>query len=183
MAAALPTSKIRTTVSARDADEGVMVRDEFGNLIRQDDPSVNDYGKMVKLKIDGQEVDVPLAVPLNDANGTPILDVNGNTTPRFTTIYDAAMKLYGEKMGRANEHIPVLCHQPHMTPVAVCRMCTVQIYGEKRGEFKPERKLLPACQYPVKRNMEVYTMMADAASCGEKHIEDGELVRTTAKTL
>src|SRR5271156_1818209 len=112
MAAALPTSKIRTTVSARDADEGVMVRDEFGNLIRQDDPSVNDYSKLVKLKIDGHEVEVPLAVPLNDANGTPVLDVNGNTTPRFTTIYDAAQKLYGEKMGgRAKEHIPVLCHQ------------------------------------------------------------------------
>ena len=183
MATALPTSKIRTTISARDDDEGVMVRDEFGNLIRQDDPSVNDYVKMVKLKIDGQEVEVPLAVPLNDANGTPILDVNGNTTPRFTTIYDAALKLYGEKMGRANEHIPVLCHQPHMTPVAVCRMCTVQIWGEKRGEFKPERKLLPACQYPVKRNMEVYTMMADAAVAEGKHVEDGDLVRTTAKTL
>ncbi len=101
MATALPTSKIRTTVSARDGDEGVMLRDEFGNLIRQDDPSVNDYGKMVKLKIDGHEVEVPLAVPLNDANGTPVLDVNGNTTPRFTTIYDAHKNCTARKWARA----------------------------------------------------------------------------------
>jgi Fe-S-cluster-containing hydrogenase component 2/CRP-like cAMP-binding protein len=180
----LLNTKIRTTATARDDDEGVLNRDAEGNLIRQDDPSVEDYNKVVKLKIDGQEVEINLAQPLKDAAGIPVLDVNGNTTPRFSTILDAALKLYGDKMGeRASSHIPVLCHQPHMTPVAVCRMCTVQIYGEKRGEFKPERKLLPACQYPVKKNMEVYTMMSTAATCGEKHAEDGELVSTTARTL
>ncbi len=31
--------------------------------------------------------------------------------------------------------------------------------------------------------MEVYTMMAEAANAGEAHVEDGELVRTTARTL
>ncbi len=45
-----------------------------------------------------------------------------------------------------------------MKPVAVCRLCIVQIYGQKRGKRAAERKLLPACQHQVKDGMEVFTM-------------------------
>ena len=55
---------------------------------------------MVKVSIDGREVEVPSG----------------------TTIYDAAQKL-GIK-------IPVLCHREHMNPVAVCRVCAVDV-GER----------------------------------------------------
>src|SRR5262245_52072315 len=62
-----------------------------------------------------------------------------------------------------------------MTPVAVCRMCVVQIYGQKRGKRAAERKLLPACQHQVKEGMEVFTMKDPGA--------DGERVRQTVKVM
>src|ERR1035441_3476440 len=56
-----------------------------------------------------------------------------------------------------------------MTPVAVCRLCVVQVYGVRDGKRSPERKLLPACQHQVKEGMEVFTMYAPGG--------DGDRVR------
>lgn len=152
----------------RDDDEGLFSRDVDGQLVRVDDPTENDYEKMVTLQIDGQSITVPMAEPLKDANGNIELDVDGRTTPRFTTIYDAAAKLFVKQTGdEAKIPIPILCHQPHMKPVAVCRMCMVQIYGQKRGQRAAERKLMPACQHPVKDGMEVFTM-ADGGPDGDR---------------
>ena len=145
-------------IASRDEDEGLFSRDVDGQLVRLDSPTEGDYGKQITLQIDGKPITVPLAEPLKDAQGNVVLDIDGKTTPRYTTIYDAAMKLYG---GEKPPEIPILCHQPHMQPVAVCRMCVVQIYGQKRGKRSPERKLLPACQHQVKRDMEVFTMKAE----------------------
>ncbi len=86
------------------------------------------------------------------------------------------MKLYVKQPGdEAKIPIPTLCHLPHMTPVAVCRMCVVQIYGQKRGKRAAERKLLPACQHQVKEGMEVFTMNDPG--------KDGERVRQTVKVM
>jgi CRP-like cAMP-binding protein len=58
-----------------------------------------------------------------------------------TTIYDAARGLGIE--------IPVLCHAPHMAPVGVCRVCTVDVAGAR---------LLPAaCVRPAEAGMVVQT--------------------------
>jgi predicted molibdopterin-dependent oxidoreductase YjgC len=164
-------------VRARDDDdEGLFSRDISGQLVRLDEPTESDYEKQVTLQIDGQSVTVPLAEPLKDAQGNVIVDIQGRTTPRYTTIYDAAVMLHVREAGdEARIPIPVLCHQPHMTPVAVCRLCVVQIYGQKRGKRAPERKLLPACQHQVKEGMEVFTMAAQGA--------DGERVRQTVSLL
>src|SRR5947209_1539770 len=62
-----------------------------------------------------------------------------------------------------------------MKPVAVCRLCVVQIYGQKRGKRAAERKLLPACQHPVKEGMEVFTMNAPGP--------DGDRVRQAVKVM
>ncbi len=160
----------------RDDDEGLFSRDIDGQLVRLDSPTENDYGKTVTLQIDGQSVTVPLAEPLKDANGNIVQDLEGRTTPRYTTIYDAARKLYVQQSGdEAKIPIPTLCHLPHMTPVAVCRLCVVQIYGTKRGKRSAERKLLPACQHQVKDGMEVFTMNATGA--------DGDRVRQTVKVM
>ena len=160
----------------RDDDEGLFSRDVDGQLVRVDAPTENDYEKMVTLQIDGQSVTVPLAEPLKDANGNIELDVDGRTTPKYTTIYDAAVKLIVKQPGdEAKIPIPILCHQPHMTPVAVCRMCMVQIYGQKRGARAAERKLMPACQHPVKDGMEVFTMADPGA--------DGDRVRGAVKIV
>ena len=86
---------------------------------------------------------------------------------------DAALRLYVDQMGDETKiRIPTLCHQPHMSPVAVCRLCVVQIYGQKRGRRAAERKLLPACQHQVKEGMEVFTMNAPGPD-GER-AADGE---------
>ncbi len=160
----------------RDDDEGLFSRDVNGQLVRLDAPTQSDYEKQVTLEIDGQSVTVPLAEPLKDANGNTVQDLEGRTTPRYTTIYDAAVRLYVHEAGdEAKIPIPTLCHLPHMNPVAVCRLCVVQIYGQKRGKRAAERKLLPACQHPVKNGMEVFTMNAAGP--------DGERVRQSVKVV
>jgi len=156
----------------RDDDEDLFSRDINGQLVRLDAPTQSDYEKQVTLQIDGQSITVPLAEPLKDANGNVVQDLDGQTTPRYTTIYDAATKLYGDE---AKIPIPTLCHLPHMKPVAVCRLCVVQIYGQKRGKRAAERKLLPACQHPVKDGMEVFTMNAPGP--------DGDRVRQSVKVV
>src|SRR5581483_7219824 len=129
--------------SIRDNDEGFFSRDESGQLIRLDAPTEQQYGENVTIQIDGQPVTVPVAQPLRDESGNIIQDLDGKTTPRLTTIYDAVQELYVKQPGdEAKIPIPVLCHQSHMTPVAVCRLCVVQIYGPKRGKRTRERKLL-----------------------------------------
>lgn len=69
---------------------------------------------MVSVSIDGREVEVPAG----------------------TTIFDAAQQV-GIK-------IPVLCHREHMTPVAVCRVCAVDV---------GERVLAPACYRQITPDM------------------------------
>ncbi|MEI6714597.1 MAG: cyclic nucleotide-binding domain-containing protein [Verrucomicrobiota bacterium] len=159
-----------------DEDEGLFSRDINGQLVRLDSPTEDDYDKTVTLQIDGRSITVPLAEPLQDANGNIVLDLDGRTRPRYTTIYDAAVELYVSETGDESKiPIPTLCHQPHMTPVAVCRLCVVQIYGQKRGQRTPERKLLPACQHQVKDGMEVFTMESPGA--------DGERVRQAVRSI
>ena len=160
----------------RDDDEGLFSRDIDGQLVRLDSPTASDYERTVTLQIDGQPVTVPLAAPVKDANGNIVQDVDGRTTPRYTTIYDAAVQLYERQAGnKATIPIPTLCHLEHMQPVAVCRLCVVQIYGQKRGKRAAERKLLPACQHQVKEGMEVFTMNATGP--------DGDRVRQSVKVI
>src|SRR5205823_1410214 len=171
-----PESEFIPGLFVRDDDEGLFSRDINGQLVRLDAATEADYSKTVTLQIDGVPVQVPLAEPLTDASGNIVVDLEGRTTPRYTTIYDAARKLYVEQLGDEKKiPIPVLCHQPHMTPVAVCRLCVVQIYGQKRGRRAAERKLLPACQHQVKEGMEVFTMNAPGP--------DGDRVRQTVKVM
>src|SRR5207237_9907407 len=77
----------------RDDDEGLFSRDINGQLVRLDAPTESDYGKNVTLQIDGAPVTVPLAEPLTGANGNIVVDLQGRTTPRYTTIFDVARRL------------------------------------------------------------------------------------------
>src|SRR3954453_9216426 len=83
----------------RDDDEGLFSRDINGQLVRLDAPTEADYGKNVNVKIDGRSVTGPLAEPLKDAQGNVIVDIEGRTTPRYTTIYDAAVRSFVRKAG------------------------------------------------------------------------------------
>ena len=141
----MPLVRDEFGLAPRDADdEGLFSRDVNGQLVRVDAPTEEDYNKQVTLQIDGRPITVRLAEPLKDAQGNILQDVNGLTTPRYTTIYDAAAQLkMSEPAGNGKLSIPVLCHQPHMTPVAVCRMCVVQVYGMKVVIPNREIPLIP----------------------------------------
>src|ERR671925_212432 len=76
----------------------------------------------VALSIDGQSVQVPAG----------------------TTIWEAAR--------RSGLDIPVLCHHPNLNPVAVCRVCAVEVEGG--------RVLAAACIRHVEPGMEVRTTSA-----------------------
>jgi CRP-like cAMP-binding protein/Fe-S-cluster-containing hydrogenase component 2 len=168
----------------RDDDEGLFSRDINGQLVRLDAPTEHDFDIPVTVRIDGRPVTVRRAEPLKDAQGGIVLDLKDRPTPRYTTIYDAAVTAYEEARQEGGGlpdppwrefPIPVLCHQPHMTPVAVCRLCVVQVWGLRRGLRTPERKLVPACQHQVRDGMEVFTMSAPG--------EDGERVRRAVRVM
>ncbi len=126
--------------------------------------SFKELSKEITITIDGQPVTINQVVPGYDAFGR-------EARPRRTTIYDALAKMYSERARdvgevavqpnadnaddagvranfRKNFPVPVLCHQEHMRPVAVCRVCMVDIGG---------RRLVPACQQFIKPGMVVKT--------------------------
>jgi CRP-like cAMP-binding protein/Fe-S-cluster-containing hydrogenase component 2 len=135
---------------------GLFARDIDGQLVRMDKVTAADFEKQITIKVDGREVTVPKAVPLTDAQGKLIRDAEGRPIPRATTIYDAATRAYADDP--AGNPIPVLCHQEHLHPVGVCRVCCVEIAKVKRGSMQRERKLLPACHHRVEETMEVQTI-------------------------
>ncbi len=83
----------------------------------------HDPNELMTLTIDGQEVSVP----------------------HGTTIFDAARL--------AGIPIPVLCHQQNQTPVAVCRICMVDV-TEANGRPRPP---LAACIFKAEPGMVVKT--------------------------
>src|SRR6266496_6586058 len=54
---------------------------------------------------------------------TVTIDGHQVAVPPGTTLYDAALS--------AGITIPVLCHSPKLQPVAVCRMCVVEVQGAR----------------------------------------------------
>jgi Fe-S-cluster-containing hydrogenase component 2/CRP-like cAMP-binding protein len=158
-----------TEYDGYDPDEGLGARDVNGQLIRVNPAQVKDYDQQVNLYVDFHQVTVPLARPMTDAQGNIILDKEGKTTPRYTTLYDAARELAKhekEKRQQQNQskngpptfrnEIPILCHQEHLNPVAVCRICLVVV----RGKTRRDNGLVPACQFRVKEGLAVFTHLA-----------------------
>jgi Fe-S-cluster-containing hydrogenase component 2 len=137
-------------------EDGLFARDLAGQLVRMDRVTAADFEKRITIRIDGREVTVPKAVPATDEQGKLLRDPEGRPIPRATTIFDAALRAYADDP--EGNPIPVLCHQEHLDPVAVCRVCCVEIAKVKRGEMRRERKLLPACQHRVEETMEVQTV-------------------------
>ena len=149
-------------------EEPLFARGLDGRLIVARAPTVADLDRTVKLKVDGSaEFVVPKAVPATDAQGNIMYKADDTPVVRATTIFDAARSAPALLAGLTPPpgcpvRIPVLCHRDHMAPVAVCRVCAVQIVKpDPRDPSKPprvERKVLPACQHPVENGMEVHTM-------------------------
>jgi CRP-like cAMP-binding protein/Fe-S-cluster-containing dehydrogenase component len=95
---------------------------------------------LVHLKIDGKEV----AVPPTKIAYDPLYKKNVEIP---TTIYDAAQTLAQQAGGK--NPIPILCHREHVNPVAVCRVCVVEVNKQWR--------LTPACHRQVENGMEINT--------------------------
>jgi Fe-S-cluster-containing hydrogenase component 2 len=141
-------------------DDSPFARDDNDVLVRREKETRERFDTRVTVTIDGYPIDVPRAVPKRDAQGNALRDADGQQIPRVTTIYDAATELVARGVWTEEElksRIPTLCHLPHATPVAVCRMCSVQISSLKRGKLTVGRKLVPACQHRVEANMLVAT--------------------------
>jgi len=185
-------------------EEPIFSRDASGQLIPLFTPTEDDLRTLIAITIDGMIVRVPKAVESRDSQGNILRDARGIKIIRPTTIYDAEVELRrrlrnpdayeGEEIPVADAtilkpgcyqpadntkiHIPVLCHQEHLNPVAVCRACVVQLMRKdpKKGTSRPERKLLPACQHLVRDGMEVHTMESPVA-------EHRRTVRTAVQNL
>src|SRR5690349_18976162 len=71
---------------------------------------------------------------------TLTIDGTSVTVPEGTTIWEAAKSL--------GIDIPVLCHDPRLRPVGVCRLCVVDVGG---------RTLAASCVRPCEPNMKVAT--------------------------
>src|SRR5262249_28466533 len=98
---------------------------------------------LVHLTIDGREIAVEQKKKLYDAARQREITVD-------TSIYDAAQKL--------GMDIPILCHREHMNPVAVCRVCVVDVgFKDAQGREIMGRVLAPACYRAVEPNMIVKT--------------------------
>jgi ferredoxin len=157
-------------------EEGLFARDLNGQLIRVVAKTEQDYSRYVTVVIDGQEIQVPRAVPTTDAQGNIVyVDAAGRTVPRATTIFDAAQQLI-QRANAARRHadpqsppllnpIPTLCHLDHLKPVGVCRVCSVAVEtfevdprNPSEKKRKRQEKLVPACMQPVEDNMIVHTL-------------------------
>ncbi len=87
---------------------------------------------------------------------TIVLTIDGRPVEveRGTTIWDAARE--------AGVEIPVLCHDPRLAPVGVCRVCLVDV-GEKR--------LTASCVRAAEDGMEVTTSNAKIDDCRKGLVE------------
>jgi CRP-like cAMP-binding protein/Fe-S-cluster-containing hydrogenase component 2 len=166
------------------SDEELFVRDVDGRLIRYDAATRAELDTKVTLKLDGEEIVVNKAVVATDEQGRPRRDAHGEVIPRSTTVYDAVSQRYRKtrsdgastapppgagppdddpfqrKPGEPGNPIPILCHVMYMDPVAVCRLCVVQLakVRKRSGERAVDPKLLPACQHRVEPQMVVDTI-------------------------
>ena len=149
----------------------------------------------VTIEIDGRSVEIkPASYATNPKTRRPFA--------RPTTIYDAATVLAQED--RTRNPIPILCHREHMTPVAVCRFCVVELGtrdAKDASKIYWQYRLAPACQRQVENGMVVKTiatsdkvkgavkvltelLLADHDTPREAHREYGDNeLRTIAKNL
>jgi formate dehydrogenase major subunit len=86
-----------------------------------------------------------------DSAQTIALTINGESieVARGTSLWDAARQ--------AGHAIPTLCHDPALRPVGVCRMCVVEVEGE--------RVMTASCVREAQANMVVHTDSEKIARC------------------
>ncbi len=177
----------RVSDLALGEEEALFARDMDGRLVRMDEATREQYDERVEIWFVGREssikVEVPRAVPSTDSQGIYRRDATGNTIPRATTIYEAARQAFVRAPDDAHP-IPVLCHQEHLHPVGVCRVCSVQVGRRSKGRaIRLSRKLVPACQHRVEPGMVVYTIESAAPEPEHEGLRVQRSVRTVVELL
>ncbi len=169
--------------------ESQYVRDLTGRLIRVEAATQKDLDTLLTVSIDGHNVPgVPKARPATDDQGNIRRDKNGRIIPRLTTVYDAATYCYANQTPKKtfpgpepSNPIPVLCHQNHLTPVGVCRVCSVLTTrnGVAGG------RMIPGCQHPLVDGMEIHTVASEVEIQlpQKKTRKAGEHLQETIKVL
>lgn len=164
-----------TPTEVRVEEEGLFARDVDGRLIRLERAKADDFDTYVNLKIDGQTVRIPKAVPTLDSQGDIIRDAEGRPKPRFTTIYDATSTAFVHETTDVHP-IPTLCHREHLPPLGACRVCLVEAAEmTKRG---PKRQFVPACVQRVSEGMEVHTLNSTADPSAAARVREAVMVIT-----
>ncbi len=79
------------------------------------------------------------------------------------TIQSASGRLLIDVAEEAGVFVPRFCYHPGMKSVAVCRMCLVQVEGQ--------RKLVPACATPVTDGMNANTVDEEAVDAQKDMLE------------
>ncbi len=87
----------------------------------------------------------------------PTIEVNGRT------VDARADETVLEACERAGIRIPTLCHLSHLTPTGACRLCVVEVEGQ--------RNLVPSCAYPVADGMKVRTHSPRATEARQVIVE------------
>ena len=72
---------------------------------------------------------------------TVFIDGEPHVAESGETVLDVA--------GRANAEIPTLCHDPRLEPAGACRVCLVEVEGQRRMQ--------PGCAWIVTPDMKVTT--------------------------
>jgi iron-only hydrogenase group A len=70
------------------------------------------------------------------------ITINGRT-------HETRQEFVLEAMREAGVTVPTLCKHPELTPTGACRLCVVEVEGQ--------RNLVPSCAYPVQDGMKVVT--------------------------
>ncbi|MCE5272803.1 [FeFe] hydrogenase, group A [bacterium] len=85
------------------------------------------------------------------------IEVNNKkiTAKRGETLLDA--------LTRAGIKVPTLCHLDHLFPTGACRLCVVEVEGQ--------RNLVPSCSFPVAEGMKVKTHSPRAVRARKTIIE------------
>ncbi len=102
--------------------------------------------------------DLPRETPVADAIGATIgVTIDGMETkvPLGTTILEAA-----KSMG---VRIPTLCHHPDLEVAGICRICVVEVEGQKT--------LQAACAYPITAPVRIKTY-SKAVRIARRHVLD-----------
>ncbi len=145
-------------------DEVTIVIDDRAIRVARAIPSVDSQGRPL---LDDVGRVIPRATTIFDAaefltDAVAIVEPDGTTRNDETGRVIHRRRLPQDPRPARDEltenPIPILCHQPHLDPVGVCRACVVEISRIKRQKRRTERKLLPACQHRVEDAMEVRTI-------------------------